>query len=435
MNIFLRYGSHAEKDYFHKLLRFFDGVVFNANLLETTPSAVASLTIKYKNTGYLVDPMTYSFGEYTDHSSSKLISDLDWLKSKTKKGFQIKSSYRKLSIQLGGGFQNAVEKGKAITLENLENDQRRGDICRSVIEYQKNRIKNILLEDDETKPFADNISSPNIIFSPYFFIDKARKDRWINVYKNICEDSSPHSSNLYLTLCFDYELLLDSAFIDKILDLGRGFKGICLWINNFDESVRGVEYLKSFRKLVEGYKKKNLKVFNRHGGYFSYLLSKFGMTSVSHGIGYGFRKNIMPVLGGGTPTINYYFPDLHGKFGAVKIIRMFDSLGVKNHDDFFKKICNCAICKGVIKDNLNNFSKGFGETRPSEKKNQKEVQTPAAAKRARFHFLLSMLKEKKNVDMKELEQLISQLKSAKDIAEFPVLDAKYIDNWIEALKD
>ncbi len=439
MNIFLRYGSHSEKDYFDKILRFFDGVTFSGNLIEMTPNAVASLIIKHckeNNRDYLIDPMTYSFGEYYSHDG-QLISDLQWLKSKTKKGFEIKASYKKLALKLGNSFSDAVENSKAITLKDLDGDIKRKDICKSVIEYQNNRIKNILREDEETASFANDLSMPKIIFTPYFFIDKKRKDLWINIYQKIRQDSLSYSNDLYLSLCFDYDLLLDSNFINAILKLGNGFKGVYLWINDFDESERSANYLSSFRRLVEKYKENGLEVFNRHGGYFSYLLSKFGMTSVSHGVGYGSKKNIMPVLGGGTPVINYYFPPLHGKFGIPEIELLFENLHINTHHDFFQKICDCAICKGVIKDDLNNF-KNFGETRSSKsKKSNREVQTPAAAKKARFHFLLCMLKEREEVRKKDIDKLVNQLKEIKGLAESHVIQSKarYINNWIDALAE
>ena len=68
MKNILRYGSHSEKEYFEKMLGFFDGVIFSANLLESTPSATVSLISKFSGQKraipYIIDPMTYSFGEF-----------------------------------------------------------------------------------------------------------------------------------------------------------------------------------------------------------------------------------------------------------------------------------------------------------------------------------------------------------------------------------
>ena len=67
MKLFLRYGSHSEKTYFKNVLRFFDGVIFQASLLESTPAAVVGLIARFSggkiNVPFMIDPMTYSFGE------------------------------------------------------------------------------------------------------------------------------------------------------------------------------------------------------------------------------------------------------------------------------------------------------------------------------------------------------------------------------------
>ena len=442
MNVFLRYGSHAEKEYFEKMLRSFDGVVFSGNLIESTPAATASLIIKHcgaqSSTKYIIDPMTYSFGEYVTPRSGKINSQLDWLKSKTRRnGIQIKSSYKKLSKALGSVFAKAVETSSAIKIEDLEDSNKRKSICKSTIEYQTKRIKNILTEDEEYASLIDNLSGPAIVYMPYFYFDEHRKDRWIEIQKNIITDSKEISNDLFLKLCFSKSLLKDEDFLNNLIALPvQGIRGVCLWASNFNEKTADVESLKGFCKLVEGFARNKIEVFNRHGGYFSYLLSKKGITIVSHGVGYGSQKDVMPVMGGGTPTVNFYYPELHGNFGVPKIERIFNNIGVKTPINFFEKICDCVICKGVIRDDLGNFE-DFGETHLATKSSTRKTQTPGAAKRARFHYLLCKVNEKKLVDSSELPQLMKELEQAKGTASFPVFEAegKYIERWLEALSD
>ena len=45
--VILRMGTHAEKEYFEKTLRLFDGLALNANLVEATPGATASLLVRF----------------------------------------------------------------------------------------------------------------------------------------------------------------------------------------------------------------------------------------------------------------------------------------------------------------------------------------------------------------------------------------------------
>ena len=125
---------------------------------------------------------------------------------------------------------------------------------------------------------------------------------------------------------------------------------------------------------------------------------------------------------------------LHSKFSIPKIERIFTDIGVNNANDFFEKICNCAICKGVIKNDLKNFE-AFGEMQYSSKDSKRASQVPAAAKRARYHYLLARLKEKENIESKELTKLLEELDEAQKISQLPVFgrEAEYIKKWKEAL--
>src|ERR1700683_755429 len=100
--VFLRRGSHSEKEYVEKTAPKFDGTILGANLVEASPGASASFLFTRKNC-YLIDPMTYAFGAYVDPDTATVRFDLDWIKSeqkirgsngKTKREF--KSSYVKL---------------------------------------------------------------------------------------------------------------------------------------------------------------------------------------------------------------------------------------------------------------------------------------------------------------------------------------------------
>ena len=434
MKVFLRYGSHSEKEYFEKALRSFDGVIFSSNLIEATPAATVSLIVRHcsKSTNYIIDPMTYSFGEHVD-SSGKLTKNLHWLK----KDGKIKSSYKKLSEKLGSKFSDAVLYKSAIKLSDLQNNDICKSICEDTVKYQNERIKNILLEDKEYASFTDGLPNPYLIYSPYFYIDKKRKNQWLDVHQKICSNSLKYTDNLYLKLCFDYTLLADNEFIEGVFNLIQDkLKGVCLWASNFDERKVDIKYLMGFKILVKKLKEKKVNVFNRHGDYFSYILSKYGLTELSYSVGYGSSKDVMPVMGKGTPTINFYYPNLHGKFSIPKIERIFKDIGVNNANDFFEKICNCAICKGVIKHNLKNFG-AFGKMQYSSEDSKKTSQVPAAAKRARFHYLLARLKEKKDVEGKKLAELLEELNKTQYISQLPVFgkEANYIAKWKEVLGD
>ena len=113
-NVIIRMGSHAEKEYLDKTLRFFDGLILGAEPSGGSPGATASLLVKFggkkANLPFFIDPMTYAFGAYVDETG-KVRADLDWIKSEQKRNGRVvrdfKRSYRSLADALGPMFSGA----------------------------------------------------------------------------------------------------------------------------------------------------------------------------------------------------------------------------------------------------------------------------------------------------------------------------------------
>jgi len=100
--------------------------------------------------------------------------------------------------------------------------------------------------------------------------------------------------------------------------------------------------------LVTDLNAAGLKVYNLHGGYFSLACRSFGLAGVSHGIGYGEQKDVVPVIGQAIPTVRYYLPALHKRLGVAQVQRAFPTMGVVTAADFYAKVCDCAVCKGLL---------------------------------------------------------------------------------------
>src|ERR1035438_7768881 len=101
--VFLRLGSHAEKQYILKTLKLFRGVFVGANLLESTPLATVSLAVKILGGSkqFAIDPMTYVFG-----------MDLSYIRSETgkvgAKKVGLKKSFSRLASLFGEAISSAV---------------------------------------------------------------------------------------------------------------------------------------------------------------------------------------------------------------------------------------------------------------------------------------------------------------------------------------
>jgi hypothetical protein len=405
--VILRLGSHAEKEYVEKTVRYFDGVMVGANLLQATPGATASLLLKlHRESGrpYYIDPMTYAFGAYVDPESGRVRDDLDWIKSvqkvrggrkgQTKRDF--KSSYRKLADVFGPPFSEALRRGTAVSSADFLKKAASDSACEAILKYQAETLRDVFREDPETKPFADELPAPAAVFAPYFYIEKSQAESWIELNGRLVASSVEQQLGIpvHAVICGHRDLLTDrarSALVVKNL-LACKPSGVWLWFSRFDEHDATRKELLALRSWVEELSP-TMPVLNMHGGFYSLALSRFGMAGIAHGVGYGEQKDVVPVIGQSTPTVQYYVRPLHAKFSVPEIERCFTALGVTNPEEFFLKICGCAICRGILSDNLSAF-KQFGEIHYSTPSSRRAAQTPAAAKRCRFHFLLNRILER-----------------------------------------
>ena len=134
------------------------------------------------------------------------------------------------------------------------------------------------------------------------------------------------------------------------------------------------------------------------------------MSGVSHGIGYGEQKNVVPIIGQSIPMVRYYLPPMARRLGVPDIELTFNVLGIHNPNDFHQKVCDCAVCKGIVASSLDEFS-AFGDMHFSRSSSKRRAQTPAAAQRCRFHFLLARLRERDEVCTLDLADILLRLRS------------------------
>lgn len=451
----LRLGSHSEKDYVLKTKGFLDGLIVGANLLEATPGATSSLIInlaglKEPRVPYYLDPMTYAFGRYVDPAIGAAREDLDWIKSDKKvkdpsgkkKGLTertIKRSYAKLAEALGGPFNTAAQRDEAIVPTLLSDSGTRRAICDSVIRYQRSRVATELQKDELTRPLADRTPPPAALFVPYFYIEPSLAEDYTRLFLALCASAAERTSvdlPIHAVLCADVSLLQDTRLTSMILDElpNTGVSGVWLWFSKFFEDRAPAPILSSYRTLVERLAR-SLSVFALHGGYLSLALYRAGLKGISHGVGYGEQKDVVPVIGQSTPTVRYYLPPVHRRLGVPQIERAFDSLGIRTPSDFHNKVCGCVICRGIVADDLKQFS-AFGEQRFSRPSSKRLAQTPEAAKRCRFHFLLCRIAEREFIASNETASVAQQLRDAAETwGRQPTIssDASHLNRWADLL--
>lgn len=446
--VFLRLGSHAEKEYVVKTLNRFDGLMVGANLVEVTPGATATLIVKLcsesKGVPYVLDPMTYAFGAYIDPGTGEKRTDLDWIKSdqkirgqKGKTRRAIKGSYRKLAAAFGTIFESACETGRAIEPDALDSASTRSKVCESVLNYQLSSVRDVFSSDSEYKDLADQVRKPEYLFAPYFYVEPSKKKEWCRVSWLLAKEAASKSVSVpvHTVLCAPREFLSENDFLEEVIsELPKTrISGVWLWFSQFDEHFASKVELANLIRLVVALAP-SMRVFNLHGGFFSLALSRFGMAGTAHGVGYGEQKDVVPVVGQSIPTVRYYLPALCARFGVPDIERCFTTIGVQTPDDFFRVVCDCAVCRGVIASNLQNFQE-FGELHYSTPSSRRAAQTPAAAKRCRFHFLLNRSRERDWVIGKSNDAVVAELIGKASLWKRTVLDAqaRQVELWANIL--
>lgn len=444
--VYLRLGSHSEKQYVLKTFHLFSGVLVGANLLESTPGATVSFAIKVtgKDKLFAIDPMTYTFGMDLEYIKSETIDKAAKRAGATnpppRKG--LKRSFAKLAQEYGVLIERAVKRDRPVNPDDFDDASIR-DLCESIYTYQAERMRTYFDADVQLQQFANECPSPSFTFAPYFYVPY-RVGEWRKWYE----------LNLKLVSAFadvDGEIEKHGVIcVDQsVLDNEGDFLGICgkfldadvpafwLWLSAFTEERISDSRVKTLTKAVTMFAEADRRLYNMHGGYLSALLSKQGLTGFSHGVGYGEGKDVVPVVGVVVPTVNYHYPPLHIRTSILEVERALSELGISDADDFHEKVCDCTVCKGVLAGDLKNLRQ-FGEF-ILKTGNQRESQTPDSAKKCRFHFLLARRKEVDHVAELTTAELTQELRNiAAEYAALPgylTLQAKgrHLSTWAKAL--
>ena len=446
--VVIRLGSHAEKEYVVKLEQLLDGLIVGANLFEATPGATASLLLRVgaKRTRLYVDPMTYAYGAYIEPRSRIVRQDLDWIKSDQirKDGGRrsvirdFKRSYRQLAERLGAPVAQAIRNGVAIGPQALRDHGARVAFCRGVVHYQMERVREELEGDEELSDYMEDAPRPAAVFAPYFYVEPGSTRDWLDANLDMMRATAALGIDIPVhgILCADATHLDDPGVLGRLQSElpDTGVSGVWLWFSEFFEDGASESVLAAYRDLVAGLARR-LEVHAMHGGLFSLLLSKYGMTGVSHGMGYGEQKNVVPVVGQSVPMVRYYLPALAKRLGVPAIERAFGALGIHTASDFHRRVCDCPVCRGVVSSSLDQFA-DFGDMYFSRPAATRRAQTPAAAKRCRFHFLLARLRERNDIRDEELGGLLDRLGEAARVwGAQPSLrgDCGHVKRWINIL--
>lgn len=177
--VFLRMGSHVEKQYVLKTIKLFKGVLVGANLLESTPGATVSLALaiigKLKRQ-FAIDPMTYVFGMDLSYIQSETIDRASGKKGQ--KRTDLKKSFSKLTKLFGNVIRlSVVDQQRPVRPSDFDASAIKA-LARTLREYQLERMRQIWQSDPQFADFAKDLASPSFTFPPYFYTPYDNGSKW-----------------------------------------------------------------------------------------------------------------------------------------------------------------------------------------------------------------------------------------------------------------
>lgn len=405
----IRLGTHAEKDYLLRATDWYGELLINANLLEGTASSTSyfAFDLARRNRPFFVDPVTYAFA-----------LDESYIKSQDVRGeWRFKRTFLSLAKRYGLADESSDQIHRLDAQTLSKDDAFRRSFCQSVLRYQHAKIRETLEEDADF--IADEIPdmAPARLIAPYFFLSD---HEWISLGANLVQVSSEiarerFECGVWALICFDGLLLDQDDFIDTICDFYADLPcdGFGLWFTNFDEHRATFSQIAGLARLVRRLKerKPDADIIDMYGGYFAALLCPLGISGISHGVGYGERRDIVPVVGGGLPPAKYYLPPVHDQIHIHDLVPLATSLTVQ---DFQNQICQCVICEGLLQTGVQSLLNEFLETvrRPTPRGGYRDYPSPTVYRLTKFHFM-----HNRHMELRDLTEATDLRESADALAE------------------
>ncbi|MBI4284007.1 MAG: hypothetical protein HY663_06015 [Chloroflexi bacterium] len=304
-----------------------------------------------------------------------------------------------------------------------------------VLNYQRNRLNEALRQSEDFLMTESEIEplTPTRLVAPYFHVSGDLD--WLPVNISLASRAMQIEPASWVVVCLD-SLLLDSQSLDEVIDAYSGLQtpGYLLWATDLEEERATEGQVQGLKRLITGLSQGGSKaVINMFGGYFSCLLSEDGLTGISHGLGYGERRDIVPVLGGGLPPPKYYLPPVHQGIRIDELV----SIAINRDETSFRlEVCPCVICQGLLRQGVGFLLQQY--TASSTKivnGRYREVATPEVYRLTRFHYLHNKSLEFQRIRQTSREALLDALDTA--YAQFRndlgTASLMYLRTWRRAL--
>lgn len=409
--LYIRFGVHKEREVLQDTASFFNGVIIPAHILAYSPEpTVAAIT--YIDKDYIIDPMTYIYkynfkGYVIEDKKSKTKHFKPSIDKLTKKydlqDFFVKKDYEPMVPK---EFDNTFIKNLIEKVFELETK-----IVNQIKSSSIDRYMELLQKVSPDFPVTINNTSysPSLLSLPYFDFE-THTDPWFNVNVNIYNYARENYEEDIVPILAFKKNALDNY--KEILSPYKESGTVIYWIDGLDERKESKEILEKYKNFVEyAANELNINLINLYGGYFSILLSKFGLKGTCNGIYYGENKLLRTAIGG-IPPSRYYIEEFHDFYPiptAYTIIK-----------DYPELLCNCdKVCKVFInkdKNKILEFDKNYNN--------------------AQKHFICVRNHEAEEVTTQTNKEIADKLiathtKYADKLSAVPLAKLEYLKIWAE----
>ena len=432
----MTFSTFAEQRFFiYPAPETYKGVIINANMATHAPAGIAAFLLeRTRSMNFIIDPLTHAF----QHEIKYIMS-----------GEEIKSSIKKLAQEYKEPFSDTVGI-KPIQPSDFNDESKRKEMVLRCINFQRNTLQNSKQKNEIDKYLSESerLLKPYALISPYFYLTEINYEGWLSLMKKCATDAlsiKKDNEKMFVAIVISQGVLEDKDIVKKIVSDFPNVDGFLVWVDNFDEQNASIHQLKSFLHLCKRLKECSNEVINLHGGYFSVLmagnLGNAVLSGVAHGPEFGEYRSVIPV-GGGIPVAKYYIPKLYARVKYRDALSVFKELGwLKDCRVFYENVCSCVLCKEVISNNIENFTK-FGSTtvkdvRRRERTIRLEYPIRETKEICLKHYLNIKKEEYKKSGELSREELLSDLKKNKEVFE-PVVGIDfvgYLEKWRRSLNN
>lgn len=432
IELWYRLNLFAERQFFKK--EYTDGLIVPLNLVAYYGIAMPEL-LHDCNLPFLIDPVSYYWGMDRPQVLSKGSLKKSLVKLTQRLDCTMASMLGKQPIQtLKEGspeFDELVNRFMQAQLlsESAEKQPRRQSIERIKRGIGKTHEK----EQTCIRPYAlipFYLHFNNVEGNPY--------NKTVYAAKFAKDSNYGNQYNIYPCLCMDRTILADEEQLEKIVKDFEEYKGLILWINDFDETGASLKELVNLVHFIHNISKQKTEIINFYGGYFSFMLSYVGLSKLSSGICYSRSRDAFSQASGGGLPLRYYEPHLKVKLPNEDVFRLYS-----DRPELFT--CDCPICSdyaGKVAQAGNTEDKGHLLQEFFVGDPQKEEEGGFIDwTRSRLHFLHSQKAEQKELGEKSREETISNIETTYNLLKRRVDPIKYgikpfehLKLWAESLK-